>query len=86
MCEIAPIICSAAVGERWPAVTPSIFAPQLLPRNVSSFGMVGVNEWAPQSPEVPFSGWKESGLDGESGAEGLDEYLETKVIGFGGLT
>ena len=49
------------------------------------FGMVGVNEWAPQSPEVPFTGWKESGIGRESGAEGLDEYLETKLIAFGGL-
>jgi succinate-semialdehyde dehydrogenase len=49
------------------------------------FGMVGVNEWAPQSTEVPFSGWKESGLGREAGAEGLEEYLETKLIAFGGI-
>jgi acyl-CoA reductase-like NAD-dependent aldehyde dehydrogenase len=49
------------------------------------FGMVGVNEWAPQSTEVPFAGWKESGLGREAGAEGLEEYLETKLIAFGGL-
>jgi acyl-CoA reductase-like NAD-dependent aldehyde dehydrogenase len=49
------------------------------------FGMVGVNEWAPQSTEVPFPGWKESGVGRESGAEGLDEYLESKLIAFGGL-
>jgi acyl-CoA reductase-like NAD-dependent aldehyde dehydrogenase len=49
------------------------------------FGMVGVNEWTPQSTEVPFPGWKESGVGRESGAEGLDEYLETKLIAFGGL-
>ena len=39
------------------------------------FGMVGVNEWTPQSTEVPFTGWKESGIGRESGAEGLEEYL-----------
>ncbi|HUJ51240.1 MAG TPA: NAD-dependent succinate-semialdehyde dehydrogenase [Bryobacteraceae bacterium] len=50
------------------------------------FGMVGVNEWTPQSTEVPFTGWKESGLGRESGAEGLEEYLETKLIAFGGLS
>jgi succinate-semialdehyde dehydrogenase len=49
------------------------------------FGMVGVNEWTPQSTEVPFTGWKESGLGRESGAEGLEEYLETKLIAFGGM-
>jgi len=50
------------------------------------FGMVGVNDWAPQSTEVPFSGWKESGIGRESGAEGLEEYLETKLIAFGGMS
>jgi succinate-semialdehyde dehydrogenase len=49
------------------------------------FGMVGVNEWTPQSTEVPFTGWKESGIGREGGAEGLEEYLETKLIAFGGL-
>jgi acyl-CoA reductase-like NAD-dependent aldehyde dehydrogenase len=49
------------------------------------FGMIGVNEWAPQGAEVPFVGWKESGMGKEAGAEGLDEYLETKVIALGGF-
>ena len=49
------------------------------------FGLVGVNEWTPQGSEVPFPGWKESGIGRESGAEGLEEYLETKVVAFGGL-
>lgn len=50
------------------------------------FGMIGVNEWTPQSTEVPFAGWKESGIGRESGAEGLEEYLETKLIAFGGMS
>jgi succinate-semialdehyde dehydrogenase len=49
------------------------------------FGMIGVNEWTPQSTEVPFPGWKESGLGNEGGAEGLQEYLESKIIAFGGF-
>jgi acyl-CoA reductase-like NAD-dependent aldehyde dehydrogenase len=49
------------------------------------FGMVGVNEWTPQAVEAPFVGWKESGIGRECGAEGLDEYLETKLIAIGGL-
>lgn len=49
------------------------------------FGMVGVNEWAPQSTEAPFPGWKHSGLGAESGAEGLKEYLETKLVAIGSL-
>jgi succinate-semialdehyde dehydrogenase/glutarate-semialdehyde dehydrogenase len=49
------------------------------------FGMIGVNDWSPQSTEVPFTGWKQSGIGRESGAEGLEEYLETKTIALGGL-
>jgi len=49
------------------------------------FGMIGVNEWTPQAVEVPFPGWKESGLGREGGVEGLEEYLETKVVAIGGL-
>lgn len=47
------------------------------------FGMVGVNDWAPFATEGPFTGWKESGVGSESGAEGLSEYLETKLIAIG---
>jgi acyl-CoA reductase-like NAD-dependent aldehyde dehydrogenase len=49
------------------------------------FGMVGVNEWTPQAVEAPFVGWKESGVGREGGLEGLEEYLETKLVAFGGL-
>jgi acyl-CoA reductase-like NAD-dependent aldehyde dehydrogenase len=49
------------------------------------FGMVGVNEWTPHATEAPFGGYKQSGVGHESGAEGLEEYLETKVIAVGGL-
>ncbi len=49
------------------------------------FGMVGINEWLPHGVETPFPGWKQSGQGMESGAEGLAEYLETKVVGIGGL-
>lgn len=49
------------------------------------FGMVGVNEWTPQAVEAPFVGWKESGIGRECGSEGIDEYLETKLVAVGGL-
>ena len=49
------------------------------------FGMIGVNEWTPQAVEAPFVGWKESGLGREGGLEGLEEYLETKLVAIGGL-
>lgn len=50
------------------------------------FGIVGVNEWAPHATEAPFGGWKQSGLGHESGAEGLAEYLETKLVSVGSLS
>jgi len=48
------------------------------------FGLIGLNDWSPQATEGPFAGWKESGMGRESGQEGLDEYLETKLISTGG--
>ncbi len=49
------------------------------------FGLVGVNDWNPQSTEAPFGGMRQSGLGRESGHEGLMEYLEprTRVFGTG---
>lgn len=49
------------------------------------FGMVGVNEWTAHATEAPFGGRKASGLGHESGAEGLDEYLEKKLVTLGGI-
>lgn len=49
------------------------------------FGMVGINEWAPHGTEAPFGGWKQSGIGHESGSEGLLEYMEKKLISYGGI-
>jgi succinate-semialdehyde dehydrogenase/glutarate-semialdehyde dehydrogenase len=49
------------------------------------YGLVGANEVALASGEVPFGGVKDSGLGREGGRQGLDEYLETKYILLGGL-
>jgi succinate-semialdehyde dehydrogenase/glutarate-semialdehyde dehydrogenase len=43
-------------------------------------GMVGLNTGLVANPAAPFGGIKESGLGREGGAEGIDEYLETKYI------
>ena len=48
-------------------------------------GMVGINEGIFSNEAVPFGGVKESGLGREGGAEGLEEYLETKYICLGGI-
>jgi succinate-semialdehyde dehydrogenase len=44
------------------------------------FGMIGVNEWAPNATEAPFGGWKQSGIGHECGQEGREDYLETKLV------
>lgn len=49
------------------------------------YGMVGVNEVALASGEVPFGGVKESGLGREGGRQGIEDYIETKYILLGGL-
>jgi len=49
------------------------------------YGMVGINEVGLACSEVPFGGVKESGLGREGGRDGLNEFLETKYILFGGL-
>lgn len=46
-------------------------------------GLVGVNDIRISSVEAPFGGVKQSGLGREGGREGLDEYLETKLVALG---
>jgi len=48
-------------------------------------GMVGINEGLISTEVAPFGGVKESGLGREGASEGLDEYLETKYLCFGGV-
>lgn len=43
-------------------------------------GSVSINTFAITPPEMPFSGWKQSGLGTEMGIEGLREYVKTKSI------
>lgn len=44
------------------------------------YGLIGVNDPRPASPVAPFGGFKESGLGREGGVEGLEEFLETKLV------
>jgi aldehyde dehydrogenase (NAD+) len=43
-------------------------------------GTVGVNGGLWYAADVPFGGYKQSGLGREMGVEGFEEYLETKAI------
>jgi succinate-semialdehyde dehydrogenase/glutarate-semialdehyde dehydrogenase len=45
------------------------------------FGIVGINDINPTAAAAPFGGVGASGLGREGGAEGLDEYLDTKLVG-----
>jgi succinate-semialdehyde dehydrogenase/glutarate-semialdehyde dehydrogenase len=43
-------------------------------------GMVGLNQGVVSNAAAPFGGIKHSGFGREGGAEGIDEYLETKYV------
>lgn len=43
-------------------------------------GVVGLNHTAVHEAETPFGGVKQSGYGAESGIEGLDAYLRTKMV------
>jgi succinate-semialdehyde dehydrogenase/glutarate-semialdehyde dehydrogenase len=49
------------------------------------YGMVAINDGILSTEVAPFGGVKESGLGREGGVEGLEEFLETKYINFGGI-
>jgi len=50
------------------------------------YGLIGVNDAAGYTHEIPFGGFKQSGLGREGGHEGLEMYLEVKsvVVNLGG--
>jgi succinate-semialdehyde dehydrogenase/glutarate-semialdehyde dehydrogenase len=48
-------------------------------------GTVGINDGVPSTSICPFGGFKESGWGRELGLEGLDAFLETKHVSFGGM-
>jgi succinate-semialdehyde dehydrogenase/glutarate-semialdehyde dehydrogenase len=49
------------------------------------YGMVGINDGLMSTEVAPFGGVKESGLGREGSKYGIDEYVETKYLSFGGL-
>ena len=44
------------------------------------FGIIGINDPVPATPQTPFGGLKESGLGHENGIESLEAYLKTKTV------
>ncbi len=47
------------------------------------YGIVGLNDGGPSTPQAPFGGFKQSGLGREGGHHGMDEFLEVKYISVG---
>jgi aldehyde dehydrogenase (NAD+) len=43
-------------------------------------GMVSVNGGAPVGPDMPFGGYKHSGIGRQNGISGFEQYLETKSV------
>jgi succinate-semialdehyde dehydrogenase/glutarate-semialdehyde dehydrogenase len=48
-----------------------------------NFGIIGINDINPTSASAPFGGVKQSGLGREGGPQGIDEYLDVKLVGIG---
>jgi aldehyde dehydrogenase (NAD+) len=48
-------------------------------------GTLMVNGGLYNAPDVPFGGYRQSGLGRENGTEGFEEYLETKAMGLPAL-
>jgi len=49
------------------------------------YGIVGINEGIISTAEVPFGGFKQSGLGREGSHMGIEEYLEVKYLALGGI-
>ncbi len=47
------------------------------------YGIVGVNDVFPATPEAPFGGIKQSGIGKEGGHHGMEEYIEQKFVSIG---
>ena len=47
------------------------------------YGIVGVNDGVPSTPQAPFGGVKFSGLGREGGHQGIAEYLDVQYVSFG---
>ncbi len=49
-------------------------------------GTVAINDAVPSTSNAPFGGVKESGLGRELGIEGMEAFMETKHISYGGIS
>ncbi|MFC0468988.1 NAD-dependent succinate-semialdehyde dehydrogenase [Halalkalibacter kiskunsagensis] len=47
------------------------------------YGIIGLNDGLPSTPQAPFGGFKQSGIGREGGHYGIEDYLEVKYISLG---
>jgi aldehyde dehydrogenase (NAD+) len=78
--DIANNTIYGLAGSVWGADEPAAIA---VARRIRS-GMIAVNGGFYYGHDVPSGGFKQSGLGRESGIEGFEEFLETKVIAVAG--
>ena len=48
---------------------------------LTTLDTLAINKGVISDPAAPFDGFKQSGLGGEGGLAGIDEFLETRYIG-----
>lgn len=91
---VAPITTFSSEEEVLRRANDSIYglAAYVFTENISrgirmsekmEYGIVGLNDGLPSTPQAPFGGFKQSGLGREGGRHGLDEYIEIKYISVG---
>ncbi|MGE0814587.1 MAG: NAD-dependent succinate-semialdehyde dehydrogenase [Vicinamibacterales bacterium] len=91
---VAPLIRFERDAEAVAAAngTPFGLAAYLWTRDLSrafrvsealDFGIVGVNDGVPSTPQAPFGGVKASGIGREGGKWGIEEFLDLKYVSIG---
>jgi succinate-semialdehyde dehydrogenase / glutarate-semialdehyde dehydrogenase len=88
---VAPVIPFATEGEALRQANDTVagLAAYLWTRDLSrafrvaeelQFGIIGVNDGLPATPQAPFGGVKYSGIGREGGVWGIEEYLDVKYV------
>lgn len=89
---VAPLVSFATEAEAYERANDSNYGlaayvfTQNLDRAIRAaerleYGIVGLNDGMPSVAQIPFGGMKESGIGREGGPQGIDEFLEVKLIG-----
>ncbi len=64
---------------RWCRVSASTERALAVARRIRT-GSIGVNGGNTYGPDMPFGGYKDSGIGRQNGTFGFEQYLETKAI------